>query len=153
VEIMMAVLIISVLATLSIPALQRVQRKTRTAAIVNDFRVFASAFDTYAHERGGWPPDAGAGVVPPLMAGRINAQAWTRTTPMGGKYNWEYNQSHFGTTYTAAISIAATASAPLPLDVPQLTDLEQTIDGGGVNWLAGNFHIGTGLVPLYIIQP
>src|SRR5205823_1419032 len=53
VEIMMVVLIISVLATLSIPVLQRVQRKTKTAAIMNDFRVFAAAFDTYAHETGG----------------------------------------------------------------------------------------------------
>src|SRR5207248_9307023 len=134
VEIMMVVLIISVLATLSIPVLQRVQRKTKTAAIMNDFRVFAAAFDTYAHETGGWPPDAAAGVLPPLMAGRLNTQAWTRTTPMGGKYNWEYNQLHFGITYKAAIAISPTASAPLTLDVAQLTDLEQTIDKGSFNW-------------------
>src|ERR1017187_1887982 len=46
VELMVVVLIISVLATISVPALQRMQRKTKTATIVNDFRVFGAAFDT-----------------------------------------------------------------------------------------------------------
>jgi type II secretory pathway pseudopilin PulG len=152
VEIMMVVLIISVLAMLSLPAFQRVRRKARTAAVANDFRVFGAAFDTYAHETGGWPPNSAAGVVPPLMAGRINAAAFTRTTPIGGKYNWEYNRTHVGVVYKAAISISGTAAAPLTFDLAQYTDIEKTFDPT-LDWYAGTFHLGTGNIPLYIITP
>jgi prepilin-type N-terminal cleavage/methylation domain-containing protein len=154
VELMVVVLIISVLATISVPALQRMQRKTKTATIVNDFRVFGAAFDTYAQEIGTWPADTAAGVFPPEMDQRINQTAWLRTTPMGGQYNWESNQLHFGVTYRAAIAINATAGAPLPLDNNMLLDLEHAIDGKNqTNWFGGSFHLGTGTVPLYIIQP
>ena len=151
---MVVVLIISVLATISVPALQRIQRRSKTTAIMNDFRVFGAAFDTYSQEMGGWPPDTAAGVLPPEMAQRINGGAWQRTTPMGGKYNWEFNQLHFGISYTAAITISATADAPLPLDVNQLLDLEHGIDGmSQIDWFGGSFRLGTGLVPLFVIQP
>ena len=153
VELMIVVFIISVLATIAVPALQHIQRKAKTATIVNDFRVFGAAFDTYAQEMGGWPADTAAGVFPPEMNQRINQTAWLRTTPMGGKYNWEYNQTNFGIRYAAAITITAAPGAPLPLDVNQLLDLEYAIDGANqINLLGGTFRIGTGLVPLYVIQ-
>lgn len=151
VEIMVVVVIISVLAMLAVPAVARIQRKAKSAAIINDFRVFAAAFATYAQENGTWPAEVAAGVLPPEMAGRINSQAWTRKTPMGGKYNWDYNQMHFGVRYAAAITISAAAGAPLTLDVAQLQDLERTIDSS-FNWLGGSFHLGTGLVPMYVVQ-
>lgn len=153
VEIMVVVMIISILATLSVPAIARIQRKTRTAAIMNDFRVFSAAFETYAHENGKWPAESAAGVMPTGMSSYINATQWGRVTPMGGKYDWEYNQMHFGTRYTAAIAISSAPGAPLPLDIAQLTDLEKSIDGGSINWLGGTFHIGSSLNPLYIVQP
>ena len=86
------------------------------------------------------------------MSGRINETAWLRTTPIGGKYNWESNQVHWGVRYRAAVAIGATTDAPLPLDVPQLQSFEQTLDSS-FNWVGGIFQIGTGLVPLYIVQP
>lgn len=154
VELMVVVLIISVLATIALPSFIRIQRRTRTAAIQNDFRTFAAAFDTYAQETGGWPAEAATAEIPVGMDQRLNASAWQRKTPMGGQYDWEGNQMQFGTRYAAAIAIKATAIAPLPLDVNQLTDLEHVIDGANqINWLGGNFHIGTGLVPVYVIQP
>ena len=45
---MVVVLIISVLATISVPAIQRIQRKAKSTTIANDFRVFGAAFDTSA---------------------------------------------------------------------------------------------------------
>ncbi len=151
VEIMVVVAVISLLCMMALPAFKRIQTRARSTAIANDLRVFSQAFDQYAQETGSWPPDTAAGVLPPLMVNRINATQWTRTTPIGGKYNWEYNQTHFGVRYKAAISISATAAAPLPLDVEQLTDLDRTIDDG--NLLNGSFRIGTGLVPLWVISP
>jgi len=152
VELMMVVLIISVLAMLAVPAFARIRMRTKTTAILNDVRVFSAAYDTYAHETGAFPADTAVGVLPVAMTGRLDATAWARITPMGGKYNWEYNQNHFGTRIRAAISIAAATGAPLTLDVAQLTELETTIDKD-FNWLGGNFRLGTGLVPLFVIQP
>ena len=61
------VLIISLLAMLATPAIQGMQRKAKTAMIVNDFRVFAAAFDTQAEETGAWPAEKGGGKVPNVM--------------------------------------------------------------------------------------
>ena len=154
VELMVVVLIISVLGSITVPSVQRIQKRAKTTTIQNDFRTFAAAFDTYSQENGSWPAESASSVVPTGMDTRLNTSAWQRITPMGGHYDWEGNQMHFGTRYQAAIAISATADAPLPLDVPQLIDLEHVIDGPNqINWLGGNFHIGTGLVPLYIVQP
>lgn len=151
---MVVVLIISVLAALAVPALARIQMKAKTTTIVNDFRVFAAAFDTYTQENGTWPAEAAVGVMPTGMSGRLNDVAWTRITPMGGKYNWENNQMHFGVRYQAAIAISATAGAPLPLDANQLYDLEHTIDNKNIlDWFGGSFHLGSSVNPLFIVQP
>ncbi len=152
VEIMVVVLILSVIATLSVPAMARVKRRAKTTVLVGDFRTFSAAFDSYAQEFGTWPAEAVAGVIPTGMSGRLNDTTWRRTTPMGGKYNWENNQLHFGTRYRAAIAISAAAGAPLVLDVPQLQDLENAMDSS-FDWLGGTFHLGTGIVPLVIVQP
>lgn len=150
----MVVLIISFLAMLAVPALQRVQRRTKATAILNDFRVFAAAFEAYAHQNGSWPAESAAGVVPPGMTTDLKVDAWTRVTPMGGKYNWDNNQLHFGTRFQAAIAISAAAGAPLPLDVPILLELEHAVDGNNqTNLLGGSFRLGSGLCPLYIVQP
>src|SRR3954467_5056472 len=89
VEIMVVVVIISVLAAIAVPTVARVQRRARTTAVMNDFRVFAAAFDTYSHQNGTWPAEGAAGVVPAGMSQYLNTTAWERTTPIGGKYNWE----------------------------------------------------------------
>jgi len=148
---MVVVLIISFLATLAVPAIQRYKLKTKTAVIFSDFRTFAAAFDTYAQEFGVFPPEAAAGVMPTGMSGRLNGTAWKRQTPMGGRYNWENNQLHFGVRYRAAIAISATGASPLPLDVAQLVDMDQTKDDG--NLLGGSFRIGSALNPLFVVQP
>ena len=150
VELMVVVLIISVLATLSIPALQRLKTRTKAAAVVNDFRVFATAFETYAHETGGWPAETAAGVLPAVMAGRLTESAWTRITPMGGRYNWENNQMHIGTRYAAAITISPGGGSTVPLDANLLMAIDSGFDDG--NLLGGNIRLGSALAPLYVIQ-
>jgi len=150
VELMMVVLIISLLALMAVPAFQRLKMKTRTSIIANDLRVFAAAFEVYAQEKGTWPPEAAPGVIPTGMEVYLRNTAWTRTTPIGGKYNWENNQLHYGVRYRAAIAISAAPGAPLPLDVAQLYALDRAIDDG--NLFSGIFRIGARLDPLYVIQ-
>lgn len=150
VEILVVVVIISLLAMLSIPALQMVQRRARSSAVINDFRVFATAFQTYAHEQGSFPAEADVATVPAGMETALKSESWLRVTPIGGHYNWENNQMHFGNRYKAAIAINATGDAPLTLDVNQFTDIDRAIDDGDL--YNGNFRLGAGLVPLFVIE-
>lgn len=85
---MIVVVIIGLLAALAIPAFARVREKSQNTRVANDLRVFAQAFDTYLMEKGAWPADVAPGVVPTEMAGQLPA-AWTKTTPIGGKYEWD----------------------------------------------------------------
>jgi len=127
-----AVTILSILFFLAVPTYQRLQRKAKSAAIANDLRVFATVFQTHAHEAGAWPPEAAPGDVPlGLTPEELKFDDWKRTTPMGGKFDWEYNQTHVGVKYQAAILIT-------PTD-----------DGNPVD---GNFRRGIGDFPLFIIE-
>ncbi len=134
VEIMIVVVIIGLLAAMAIPAFQRVQESSRNSRFVSDLRTFAQGFETYATKNGGWPPNAGSGVVPIGMAGEIKDSAWTRAkNSVGGRWNWDFNNSGF----TASIScVNVTASDA------QMTAIDAKIDDGDLS--TGNFQkVGT----------
>jgi prepilin-type N-terminal cleavage/methylation domain-containing protein len=151
VEIMVTITIISLLAAIMVPSVQRVKRRTVATAVANDLRTFAAAFDTYAHETGGWPAEVAAGVFPPEMASRINSTAWQRPTPIGGQYNWDNNQTHYGTKYRAVIQISDTAAVPLLQDVELWEAVDRVIDDG--NLATGNFRLGANDEPIFIVSP
>ena len=159
VELMVVVLIISMLFLAAVPAYQRIQRKARASAIANDFRVFGAVFQAYAHEKGAWPPEAASGVVPTgLTAADIQTEVWSNPTPMGGKFDWEYNQVHPGGTspggtWHAALAITAPAdgSAPLNIDSNLMQEIDAELDDGNLN--TGNFRTGFGGCPILIIEP
>lgn len=124
VEIMVVVVIIGLLAALAIPAFQRVQRSSQNSRTANDFRVFAQAFETHATETGGWPPNAGAGVVPTGMSGNFKAAVWQATTAIGGRWNWDVN--NFG--IAAGISIQNFTATD-----EQLTEIDAKLDDGDLS--------------------
>jgi type II secretory pathway pseudopilin PulG len=151
IELMVVVTILSFLFLLAVPTYQRLQRKAKTAALVNDFRTFATAFQTHAHDAGSWPPEAAAGVVPTGMTPEeLKYDDWTHTTPMGGKFDWEYNQIHGGVQSRAAITITPTSDAPLVIDSALLLDIDRAIDDGDL--ATGNFRTGFGGRPLFVIE-
>lgn len=149
IEIMVTVSVLSICMAVVVPRLTSTKRQAIATTVGNDLMKFAAAFDVYAQERGQFPAETEAGVFPPEMAERINSQAWTRMTPMGGQYNWDNNQTHYGTRYRAIIQISATAAAPLPEDVEIWEALDRTIDDGNLS--TGHFRLGAGNEPIYII--
>jgi len=157
VELMIAVLIISMFFVMAVPAYQRIQRKARAASVANDFRVFGAAFQAYAHEKGSWPAEAAAGVVPTGITSQdIPTVVWSSPTPMGGKFDWENNQVHPGGTspggkWRAAIAITGTADAPLIIDADLMQEIDEALDDGDLT--TGNFRTGFGDCPLLIIEP
>lgn len=147
---MVAVTITSLVMAVAVPRLSDSKRKARATAVVADFRTFSAAFDAYAQENGAFPDEAEAGELPTQMVGRISPAAWQKVTPVGGQYNWDNNQQHYGVTYRAAISITETASAPLALDVDQLESIDRLCDDGDL--YNGSFRLGAEDVPLWVIS-
>jgi prepilin-type N-terminal cleavage/methylation domain-containing protein len=155
-ELMVAVAVISIVMALAVPAFQKLQAKSRTAAVVNDFRVFSQAFQTYAVENGGWPPESSVGVMPTGMSQNISS-AFTRVTPMGGKYNWENNQLQlFSFRPRAAIAINSASGSPLSLTtntINMLYALDLAIDNEIGGWNTGHFRLNGNILPLFVVEP
>ena len=141
VEIMIVVVIIGLLAAMAIPAFIRVQESSQNSRFVSDLRTIAQGFETYATKNGGWPPNAGTGIVPVGMSGEIKDSAWTvAKNSVGGRWNWDFN--NLGVT--ASIScVNVTASDA------QMTAIDAKIDDGDLS--TGNFQkIGTRF--MYILE-
>jgi type II secretory pathway pseudopilin PulG len=151
IEVLMSLGILSLSIAVIIPRLTATKRQAIATAMANNLKQFATAFDVYAQERGAFPAETEPGVVPPEMEGRISSEVWTRITPMGGMFNWDNNQMHYGTRYRAAIQISATSAAPLPQDIEVWEALDRTIDDGDLT--TGNFRLGSGNEPIFIVAP
>ena len=151
VELMVVVLIISMLMALAVPSYQRVQKKAKAAALVNDMRVFTAVLQAYAHENGGWPAETPAGTVPPgITTQELKSDVWTHVTPVGGKFDWEYTQIHNGVRYRAAIAITDGDELPLLVDLELFRLMDEALDDGNLN--TGSFRLGENNCPLYILE-
>jgi prepilin-type N-terminal cleavage/methylation domain-containing protein len=151
VELMVVVTIISMLMALAVPSYQRVQKKARAGALVNDMRVFSTVFLAYAHENGVWPAETAAGVVPTGITSQdMKTDTWINPTPIGGKFDWEYNQIHQGVKYRAAIAITDTADSSLIIDTELFQLMDEALDDGNLN--TGSFRLGENNCPLYILE-
>lgn len=153
---MVIVTALSIAVAIAVPALQRAQANSRVAAVAHDLREFSAGLQRYAGEQGSWPSESDAGVLPP-GAGPYVGAAFTRVTPIGGKYNWENNQVQlFGSRPRAAIAISSTAGAPLSptgetVSMLYALDLEFDNEVGG--WATGHFRLNADLLPLFVIEP
>jgi type IV pilus assembly protein PilA len=142
VEIMVVVVIIGLLAAIAIPAFRRVQESSQNARFISDLRTFAQGFETYATKNGGWPPNAGTGVVPAGMSGEIKDAAWTTAkNSVGGRWNWDFNNNGI----TASISCVNVAASDA-----QMTAIDAKIDDGDLS--TGHFQKTNGRF-LYILEP
>jgi type II secretory pathway pseudopilin PulG len=154
---MVVVLIISIIMALAVPSYQRVQKRARAGALVNDFRVFSGVLMSYAHSQGDWPAESAAGVVPTGLTGQdLKSDVWTRSTPIGGKFDWEFMQVHPGGTspggtWRAALAISDTSDSPLTVDLDLYQMIDEALDDG--NLATGNFRLGNNNCPIMILEP
>jgi prepilin-type N-terminal cleavage/methylation domain-containing protein len=122
VEIMIVVVIIGLLAAMAIPAFTKVRQASQNSRFVSDLRTFAQAFETFALQNGGWPPNAGTGVVPTGMSGDFRTGDWrTPRNSVGGRWNWDRNLNGF----SAAISTTGVTASDA-----QMTAIDAKIDDG-----------------------
>ena len=95
------------------------------------------AFELYAAETGGYPPDKGPGVIPPEMVDYyfpyFNIDWWTGTTELGG--NWDWDNGYDGFNFSVSISSPTRSQS-------QMQDFDRLIDDGDLT--TGNFRqVGT----------
>jgi len=137
---MIVVVIIGLLAALAIPAFQRVQRASQNARAINDWRVFAQAFEIYSSQNGVLPNNVGPGVVP-TMNGDFKVATWQAVTVLGGRWNWDNNLSSSG---NAGVSISGYTCTDA-----QLAEIDAKIDDGDLT--TGNFVQVSPTRVMYII--
>ena len=145
------VLIIGILAAVSVPALKRNAINARSSAVMNDLRVYAGAFQAYVQEHGDWPPGGGApGEFPAGMEGYLSRTNWSRTTPIGGNYQFATQSPQQGGRYAAVIMITGSDLNPVSSDSKQLTDIDTKLDDGNLS--TGNFFLGYRNYPVFVLE-
>jgi prepilin-type N-terminal cleavage/methylation domain-containing protein len=151
VELAVVIAIISIIMAIALPVARHLVISARSAALINDLRVFSSAFQTYANEHGDWPEGDGTpGAVPPGMENDLGPTNWQHATPIGGNYAWDPNSTQQGNRYRAAITIASSDAHPVILDRAQLLDLDRQLDDG--NLATGNFLLGYADDPVFVLE-
>ncbi|HEY5079882.1 MAG TPA: type II secretion system protein [Opitutaceae bacterium] len=150
-ELAVVVLIIGMLAAAAVPALKKNAINARTSAVMNDLRVYSGAFQAYAQEHGDWPPGGGApGVFPAGMEGYLSQTNWSRTTPIGGNYQFATQSPQGGGRYAAVIIISNSGTNLVSSDANQLTDIDRKLDDGNLS--AGNFFLGYRNYPVFVLE-
>ncbi|MBL9200355.1 MAG: prepilin-type N-terminal cleavage/methylation domain-containing protein [Opitutaceae bacterium] len=151
VEVMVVVTIIGSLGSISLPKVKKAADSARASAVVNDLRVLASAMSTIAQQSGSFPKDTARRKMPPAATGHTKPTTWTDATPIGGYYNWESGRKVRGTKVKAGIAINSARRQNVTKDRALLLAIDRRIDDGNLN--TGNFRLGAGNDPFYIIEP
>ena len=120
---MIVVAIIAVLAAIAVPAFLRARQRAQNAKFINALRIASDAMTLYAVENGGkYPADVNRGVVPPGMATYLDQSLdWTGTTPVGGRWDWDFNRPG-AKAAVAVVDPTATAT--------QMTEIDAMWDDG-----------------------
>jgi type II secretory pathway pseudopilin PulG len=146
---MVVVTIISLIAAVALPAIKRIYMISRATALANDLRVYAQAFQAYIQHETDYPKDSGTEKMPKGMEEYLR-EGWLEPTPIGGYYNYEFNKKAQGERYTAGIGIRNKNRNKVSTDAELLLAIDKQIDDG--NLTTGNFLIGPGNAPYYVIE-
>ena len=129
VEIMVVVSVIALLAVIAMPSFLRARRRSQNVMFINSLRVATGAFELYAVEHNGYPPDALRGVLPTGMNLYFGpAFDFTAPTPIGGSWDWDVR------TFTNVVGISVVTPSAT---TAQLQEIDALIDDGDL--AQGNF--------------
>jgi type II secretory pathway pseudopilin PulG len=122
---MIVVSVIALLAMIAVPSFLRAREQARGAKFVNAVRIASGAFEVYAAEHNGYPADVSRGIVPAGMDTYFSKTFdWTKPTPLGGNWDWDFNV--FG--FTAAVSAVGTNAT-----TAQMLEIDGKIDNGDLS--------------------
>lgn len=101
VEIILTVSIIGMLAAVMVPAFQAAMRGRQNALCARKLQIAVQAFEQYALETGGYPPDQvvpGQVTVPAMEAyffPYFKMDWWGATNELGGRWDWDVGYHGF----------------------------------------------------------
>jgi prepilin-type N-terminal cleavage/methylation domain-containing protein len=97
IDVMMVVAIIALLASLAMPNFLKSRHNAQVTIFITQLTKLVGGFETYSIIEGGYPPDTTPGVLPDGMDAYFSKSSiWASTTPIGGYWDWDYNQTSFG---------------------------------------------------------
>lgn len=88
VELIIVVVLIGVLASLALPAHRRLTARSKNVLFQNELRVASQALETYAMDKGEWPPDGNGGWPEHVLEYLPPPNRWNLPTPVGGHWEW-----------------------------------------------------------------
>jgi len=91
VEIMIVVAIIGLLAALALPSFQKARLNSQNAAFKNDLRIIDAAISQYIFDKKGYPADVNEKIMPPELVPYLKQMDWSKPTPIGGYWDYDYN--------------------------------------------------------------
>ncbi len=105
---------------------------SQVSSFANDLRIAGNAFETFATENGTWPSD-GISAIPNSMNGYLSLSKFNAPTPLGGVWDWDYQQFDV----TAGLSVRSPAA-----DIATMTKVDESIDDGDLT--TGSFLARSG---------
>lgn len=100
---MIVVAIIGILASIAIPSYQNYKLRAKMSELAQQFGQMKNILTIHAQETGGYPD--GTHVIPP--SGVTMPDYWSKTTILGGNFNWEGPDQY---AYAGIAILGATAS-------------------------------------------
>jgi type II secretory pathway pseudopilin PulG len=145
------VFIVGVGVAIAVPAVQKSVRNARAAAIAEELRDFARAFQSYTRQRGGWPAAAhAASQIPAGMESELGAK-WSQSTPIEFRYLWAPELLQRGVRYRATIVLWRDNRSPVADELRLFEEIDRQVDDGKLR--SGNFQLGYRDQPFFIIEP
>lgn len=90
VEIMIVVAIIGLLAAIAIPSFMKARIQSQNTAFVNDLRIINDAINMCIFDTKKYPGDVNEKVIPPELAPYLKDMDWSKPTPIGGYWDYDY---------------------------------------------------------------
>ena len=92
-ELMICVAIIADIAVIAVPSFVRSREFAQDTRFGSDLRIAVEAFEMYAAEHNGYPPNAPTAVVPQGMAQYLQSVNWGAGNTIGGEWAWDNNRN------------------------------------------------------------
>ena len=128
IELLIVVLVISVLAGIALLRFIDLRNTARAAAVAGDFRVVTVAAYNYHADNNAWPPEAGAGVIPPALVSYLPG-GFQFSRP---EYTLDYDNLGTGGVYVIGVTVTSADAKLMTKLVQNLGAKHPYFAAGGV---------------------
>lgn len=133
VEIIMVMAMIWVFASLVVASVQGVTDDASRTTFLTNIRAYVDAAQRFRLATNEYLPETDSGVVPVGFDGFIKPERWVERTPIGGRWDVEFNA--FGVTSALGVDFTGLGQAP---DDAYMQEIDTSIDDGDLT--TGDFQ-------------